>query len=213
MKTDLILQRPETVDGAELLLLFHGVGASPEDMVPLGHALAQQRPDAWIVSVRSPERSDFGQGWQWFSVQGVTEANRPDRVASAMPAFVERINAWQTETGVGPERTTLIGFSQGAIMALESTQRPEPTSIAARVIALAGRFAQPPRRTPLGTVLHLMHGEQDVVMPIRLAVDADRDLKSLGAASTLDRFAGLGHGIDGRVVEAIGRRMGSSGPL
>jgi phospholipase/carboxylesterase len=111
---------------------------------------------------------------------------------------------------VGPGLTTLIGFSQGAIMALESTQRPEPTSIAARVIALAGRFAQPPRRTPLDTVLHLMHGVQDVVMPMGLAVDADRDLKSLGAASTLDRFAGLGHSINTSVVETILRRLGPS---
>jgi len=95
-------------------------------------------------------------------------------------------------------------------MALESTQRPQSTRIAARVIALAGRFAQPPRQAPQDTVLHLMHGEQDGVMPIGLAVDADRDLKSLGAVSTLDRFAGLGHSINASVVETILLRWGPS---
>jgi len=94
MHTDLILQRPATLDNAQLLLLFHGVGSSAEDLAPLGRALASQRPDAWIVSVRSPDRSDIGQGWQWFSVQGVTEANRPERVAAAMPAFEKRIRFW-----------------------------------------------------------------------------------------------------------------------
>jgi phospholipase/carboxylesterase len=39
------------------------------------------------------------------------------------------------------------------------------------------------------------------------AVEADRQLQTLDASSTLDRFAGLGHGIDARVVEAIVRRM------
>jgi phospholipase/carboxylesterase len=122
---------------------------------------------------------------------------------------VDRIRSWQEETDVEPQRTTLIGFSQGAIMALEATQRADPPHLAARVIAIAGRFAQPPRHAAQGLAVHLMHGEQDGVMPIALAIDADRDLQALGVTSTLDRFAGLGHGIDARVVEAIGRRMGS----
>lgn len=207
MQNDLILQRPQASDNAELLLLFHGVGSSAEDLAPLGQALASQRPKAWVISVRSPDRSDLGQGWQWFSVQGVTEANRPERIASVMPAFVERIHAWQRETGVGPLNTTLVGFSQGAIMALESTQLSGASRIAARVIAIAGRFAQPPRINPENVAVHLLHGEQDQVMPIRLAMEAERELRSLGSSPTLDRFAGLGHGIDARVLQAIGRRL------
>lgn len=207
MQSDLILQRPQASDNAELLLLFHGVGSRAEDLAPLGQTLASQRANAWVISVRSPDRSDLGQGWQWFSVQGVTEANRPARVNSAMPAFVERIRAWQSETGVGPLNTTLVGFSQGAIMALESTQLSGASRHAARVVAIAGRFAQAPRIKPENVAVHLLHGEQDQVMPIGLAMEAERELRSLGALPTLDRFAGLGHGIDARVVQAIGRRL------
>jgi phospholipase/carboxylesterase len=89
MQDDLLIQRPDEAWTAEpqLLLLFHGVGSSPEDLEPLGQILAARRPASWVVSVHSPDRSDFGQGWQWFAVQGVTEANRPRRVAAAMPAF------------------------------------------------------------------------------------------------------------------------------
>lgn len=208
MQTDLILQRPPVSDGAELLLLFHGVGSSAEDLAPLGQALAAQRPGAWVISARSPDPSDLGRGWQWFSVQGVTEANRPERIASAMPAFVERIRAWQRETGVGPLHTTLVGFSQGSIMALESTQLPGASGHAARVVAVAGRFAQTPRIHPGNVAVHLLHGEQDPVMPIRLAIEAERALQSLGATPTLDRFAGLGHGMDARVIQAIVQRLG-----
>jgi phospholipase/carboxylesterase len=207
MQNDLILQRPPTSDNAELLLLFHGVGSSAEDLAPLGQALTSQRPNAWVISARSPDRSDLGQGWQWFSVRGVTEANRPERVASAMPVFLERIRAWQSETGVGPLHTTLVGFSQGAIMALESTQLSGASRHAARVVAIAGRFAQPPRINPENVAVHLLHGEQDQVMPIRLALEAERELRSLGSSPTLDRFAGLGHGIDARVLQVIGRRL------
>ena len=206
MQTDLILQQPVTADDAELLLLFHGVASRPQDLVPLGQALAAARPQAWVVSVRSPDRAEFGSGWQWFSVQGVTELNRPQRVAQALPAFVDRIEAWQRHTGVGAERTTLVGFSQGAIMSLESTQRAAPR-LARRVVAIAGRFAQAPRHAPADVVIHLLHGEEDRVMPIGLAVEAQRALGALGVRSALDCFPGLGHGIDARVVEAILRDL------
>jgi phospholipase/carboxylesterase len=205
IQADLILQQPDATGAAELLLLFHGVGSTAEDLSALGHALAPHRPGAWVISVRSPDPSDFGQGWQWFSVQGVTEANRPERVALAMPRFLQRVAGWQSHTGVPPEHTTLMGFSQGAIMALESVPMAAER-IAGRVVAIAGRFAQPPRCVPAGVVVNLMHGEQDPVMPISLAEDAHRALQALGATATIDRFSGLGHGIDARVVEAILRR-------
>lgn len=206
MQDDLLLHQPDMpAEHAELLLLFHGVGSSAEDLAPLGQALARQRPRAWVISVRSPDPSDFGQGWQWFSVQGVNEANRPARVAAAMPGFMQRVAQWQAHTGLAPACTTLIGFSQGAIMALESTQATSP-HIAGRVVSIAGRFAQPPRLAPAGTVVNLIHGEQDRVMPVSLADDAMRALQALGATVTLDRFSGLGHGIDARVLDAILRR-------
>jgi phospholipase/carboxylesterase len=80
-----------------LLPLFHGVGSTAEDLSALGQALAPHRPGAWVISDRSPDPSDFGQGWQWFSVQGVTEANRPDRAAAAMPRFLQRVAGWQSQ--------------------------------------------------------------------------------------------------------------------
>ena len=204
MHDTLIIQK--SVRPAErLVLLFHGLGASPQDLGSLGAVLAKRFKRAWVVSVRSPDASDLGAGWLLFSVQGVTEANRQARVASAMPRFVQTVRYWQGEAGVGVAATTLIGFSQGAIMSLEATQLPE--TIASRVIGIAGRFAAPPRLAPLRTVVHLMHGEIDRVMPHAMSVEALARLQALGARATLDRFAGLGHGIDARVVECIVRRL------
>ncbi len=199
---DLIIQRPATP--RQLVLLFHGVGSSARDLAPLGEALAPHLPDAVIASVQAPE--PLGPGWQWFSIQGVTETNRPARVAAAMPGFVQAVRQWQETCAVAPARTTLIGFSQGAIMALESTQLEGPPS-AARVVALSGRFARPPRIAHASVRTHLMHGDVDPVMPVRGAIEALADLEGLGAVATLDRFPGLGHGIDARVVDAIVRRL------
>lgn len=212
MRDALVIQQPAAPAGAgaELVLLFHGVGSSAEDLLPLGEALAVNRPQAWVLSVRSPDPSDFGRGWQWFSVAGITEANRPERVRAAMPHFRQTVARWQAQAGVGAGATTLIGFSQGAIMALESTQ--SAPALAGRVIAIAGRFAEAPTMAPSHTVVHLMHGDSDTVMPVSLAMDAAERLGQLGARVTLDRFTRLGHGIDARVLGRIQDRLADLPP-
>ena len=163
---DLIVRRPAKPN--QLVLLFHGVGSSARDLAPLGEALAPHLPRAAIISLQAPEAVE--PGWQWFSVQGIAEANRPARVGGAMARFTQAVQQWQAACAVEPERTTLIGFSQGAIMALESTQLE--SAPAQRVIALSGRFARPPRVAHASVRTHLMHGDADAVMPVRLAVDA-----------------------------------------
>lgn len=185
----------------QLVLLFHGVGSSAADLVPLGQAIAQARPEAMVVSVDAAHASTLGRGREWFSVVGVTEQDRPARVAEAMPAFLQAVARWQQASGLGPEATVLVGFSQGAIMSLEATQAD--VAPAARVIALAGRFAQGLRRAPPGLRFHLVHGEQDGVVPTHFSLEAAQALQALGATVTLDLLPGLGHGIDARALRLV----------
>ena len=99
----------------QLVLLFHGVGSSADNLVPLGRAIAQARPEAFVVSVNGPHPSTRGSGREWFSVVGITEQSRPERVAKAMPLFLDAVGHWQKASGIGPSGTALVGFSQGAI--------------------------------------------------------------------------------------------------
>lgn len=201
MSDQAVIIQQAFIPATRLILLFHGVGSRPEELVPLGRILVDADLAAWVVSVRSPEPCDLGSGWQWFSVRGVTEDSRPARIAAAMPLFVRTVRDWQARAGVDAAATTLIGFSQGAIMALESTQLPE--TVAARVISLAGRFASPPRVAPLATQVHLLHGEQDPVIDPRYSLTAAEALQALGAAVTVDTFPGLGHGVDSRMAARV----------
>jgi phospholipase/carboxylesterase len=200
----LIVQQPTPV-ARQLVLLFHGVGASASDMLPLAQALASALPQARVVSVQAPHASDFGSGFQWFSVQGIDEANRLGRVAEALPRFVQTVRDWQHDSGLGAAATTLVGFSQGSIMALEAMQAVEP--LAARIVAFAGRFASPPRAVPRETALHLIHGRDDRVIPSRQSIDAAAQLAALGARVTLDLVPGLGHGIDARALAVAMQRL------
>ena len=195
----IVVARPD--NAAHLVLLFHGVGSSAANLVPLAEWIAQARPDAMVVSVEAPHPSGPGAGRQWFSVAGVTEQNRPERVGQALPLFRDTIARWQHASGLGPDSTTLVGFSQGAIMALEATQSGEP--LAQCVIALAGRFAQPVRRAPQGVRFHLIHGADDPVIRPAFSREAAPALRQFGAEVSVDVLPGLGHGIDVRVAKLL----------
>ncbi len=195
----LILQRPP--QPAQLILLFHGVGANAQAMAPLGRAYARAFPQALVVALDAPTPSELAPGgWQWFSVAGVTEENRPQRVAAALPAFEYAVRHWQQQAGVDAAGTALVGYSQGAIMALESALRPAP--VAARVVAIAGRFARLPEQ-PLheGSSIHLLHGKADAVMPYRHAIEGALRLKSLGADFTADVLPFVGHELAPALIE------------
>lgn len=207
MHESTIVQRPAGPDG-ELVLLFHGVGATAGDLVSLGAIVAKAMPEAMVVSVNAPQPSSLGRGREWFSVVGVTEQDRPLRVAQAMGAFLDTVAHWQREAGATPAHTTLIGFSQGAIMSLEAA-RLAPV-VAGRIVSIAGRFAAVPQDVPAAVAFHFIHGAQDPVIPAQHAVQAAEQLGRLGVTVTLDVVPGLGHGIDARAASILVERLGGS---
>lgn len=197
MPASIVVQKPVAV-AQRLILLFHGVGSNAEDLVPVGQQFAAKYPAALVLSLEGLQASDFGQGRQWFSVAGVTEENRPGRVAAVMQDFRSLIEQLQKTSGVSAADTALIGFSQGSIMALESTQT-QPV-LAAHVIAFSGRFASAPTHAVNGTSVHLIHGDADQVMPVESSRSAAKQLQALGVSVTLDIEPGMGHGINARMV-------------
>ncbi len=193
----------------QLILLFHGVGGTPDDMVPLGHRLAGDFGQATVVSIAAHYLSDASWGYQWFSVQGVTEDNRPERVAAAMPEFLAEIHAWQKNEDATAATTILVGFSQGAIMALEAACALP--AVAGQVVAIAGRFARLPAKTAPHTALHLLHGKQDAVIPYRHTVEAGHHLLGIGSDVTVDILPSIGHEIDADIMNRIVARL--KGPV
>jgi phospholipase/carboxylesterase len=185
-----------------LFLLFHGGGARAEAMATLAQRLAQEYPQAAVLCVDAPDDFDAapgGGGRQWFSIQGITDDNRPARVAAALPRFIATVRALQMRFAMEWPRTALFGFSQGAIMALEAAQA-EP-ELAGRVIAFSGRYATLPTHAPHDTCVHLLHGLDDSVVPHAPAVAAARQLVALGADVTADVLPQVGHELDPRLIE------------
>lgn len=199
----IVIQHP--VNPQRLVLLTHGVGSVPQSMLGIGEWFARRDDRAMVVSLASPLASDVSPaGLQWFSVRGVTEDNRQQRVDGAMPLFLEAVRHWQERSGVDASGTLVAGFSQGAIMALEASKLP--AAVAGTVVAIAGRYAALPESRPQASI-HLLHGDADGVMPPALAEAAFERLRRLGADATLDVIPGVGHQPDARMLAALALRL------
>jgi phospholipase/carboxylesterase len=203
----IVVHTPKSGAPDQLFLLFHGVGAAPDGLVPLGEYIAAEFPQAAVLSVPAPYQSDFGSGRQWFSVRGVTEENRPARVAEVMPVFASTVRELQARFGLGPEATVLAGFSQGAIMSLESARLGQ--GLAGRIVSIAGRFSELPERAPANTAIHFLHGQSDGVVLYSYAAAAADKLAQLGAPVTIDVEPFAGHEITQQMARAMVQRLKS----
>jgi phospholipase/carboxylesterase len=189
-------------DGAPtpLFIHLHGVGASALAMTPIADRFAQVWPQSGHLMPDGFAPSDLApRGRQWFSVLDVTEENRPERVRAVLPRLAAFVRDAQAALGVAAPATALVGYSQGAILALEFAQAFP--ALVGRVVAIAGRYAALPEDAPLA-VVHLVHGKEDRVVPARHAVDAATRLIALGADVTADVVPGIGHEPHPALVEA-----------
>ncbi|MBA0182149.1 esterase [Pectobacterium versatile] len=187
-----VVQQPSEAN--RLILLFHGVGDTAAGMAQIGRYFAAALPQAIVVSIAGPFSSGYGDGRQWFSVQGITEENRFSRIEANLPRFIDTVRHWQEQSGMSAEHTVLVGFSQGSIMSLEALK--SESSLAGHIIAFSGRFAVLPEKAFADVAVHLIHGEADGVIVVGHAHAAAQRFQELGTSFTLDVAPAVGHGID-----------------
>ena len=203
---------PSAGQPEQLMVLLHGWGASAADMAPLALLLHTAFPQAVLLAPQGFEPVDTGlAGRQWFSQAGETEDNRPARVAAMLPRLADWVRAGQQASGVGPAATALVGFSQGAIMALELAQQHD--GLAGRVLSFAGRYAQLPTVGLNHTTLHFFHGATDTVVPAAQSRLALERLAALQGDATLDIASGTGHVLAPALMQCALQRLRSHIPL
>ncbi|UQY43160.1 esterase [Erwinia sp. PK3-005] len=196
MKLNHFVVQSPTVPPQQLFLLYHAAGDNPVSMGQIGSWFAEVFPHALVVSVGGPEASGPAPGRQWFSEATLNDASLQQRVDEAMPQFLQSVSEWQQLSGVQPEATALIGFSQGSVMVLEGS-KAQPM-LAGRIVAFSGRYATLPEQATAKTTIHLIHGDEDEVYQTALAQQAAARLSALGGDVTLDIVEDLPHAIDQR---------------
>jgi len=182
---------PREGSASPLYIYLHGRGGTGLAMAQVADRFAQVYPQAAHLIPEGFEPSDtVPEGRQWFSAREIDEDNRLLRVTTALPALVAFIRDAQAHFGVTPVATALVGFSQGAILALEAAQAHP--ALVGRVVAIAGRYAKLPDAPP-EAVIHLVHGKEDAVVPARHSVEAATRLVALGGDVTADIVPGVSH--------------------
>ena len=115
---------------------------------------------------RAPYKADSGNGNSWFG--GNDEAGWEfDKTFDGMNNLINKIQ----KRGYSPSKIFLIGFSQGACLAIDFALRL-PFSIGG-IVAIAGfikfkeRFLEEASNESSDTPILLMHGNQDDIIPIK----------------------------------------------
>jgi len=205
----------ESEGPAPAVVLAHGRGADENDLLPVARELPEE---LHVVSLRAPEQ--LGPGYTWYDLDvpdGDLHRSQPEatdfrRSLDAVAASVEgAVDAY----GLDPDRVGLLGFSQGAIVAVSLLlEAPERY---AWVAALHGYLpASHADRSPdcvRGKPVFVGAGRADEIIPDRRSEAAADRLREVGAAVTFRRYD-AGHGI-GRaeladVVSFVGDRVDGS---
>jgi phospholipase/carboxylesterase len=187
----------------QLVVLIHGYGADGNDLLSLGQHWQQAFPDAAFIAPNAPTQVAGASGYQWFPLRTLDNNDITPGAASAAPGLDAFLDAELKASGVSPENLVLLGFSQGAMMALYVGLRRKvpPTAILAFSGQLPGLIPQP---APGGKYppVFLSHGDSDNVVPPQLMFVALGALQQVGVPTIDWHLArNVAHGIDPESLE------------
>jgi phospholipase/carboxylesterase len=174
-----------------VIITLHGRGASAEGILDLANHLAQ--PDLAFVAPQAR-----GGSWYPYSFLAPFEANQPylDQALATVSELLDAIS----EAGFPAEKTGLVGFSQGACLALESAARHAKPFGA--VLGFAGGLIGPPGSVHEysgslgGAAVLLACSDIDPHIPLARVEETAQVMSHMGACVTKRIYPGFGHGIN-----------------
>jgi phospholipase/carboxylesterase len=186
-----------------IVILVHGRGATAESMVALFEELAVPR-----CAAVAPQAA--GHAWYPHSFLAPLESNQPyldsalDRLESLVQELLSR--------GISEDRIALLGFSQGACLALEFVAR-YPRKYGA-IMGLTGGLIGPPG-TPRnyagslqGVSVFLGSSDPDPHVPFARVQETRDVLQKIGATVDLRRYPNMGHTINENELSACRSLLG-----
>ncbi|MDB5963745.1 MAG: esterase [Polaromonas sp.] len=190
----------------QLFVLLHDAGGTAADMLELGSLLGDAFPEAAVLI---PE----GLAGPHADAAGAAAAGQDNAAALAqrVEALASFVRLQQQRFGILQSDTALAGFGAGASLALALSDAHD--GLVGRLLAFGGGYQVWPARAPTLTTLHLLHGQNDRVVPVaRTRSDFDH-LMALGADATLDVAATLGHELHPALMDQAVTRLQTCVPL
>jgi phospholipase/carboxylesterase len=191
------LERAAAGDAEGLLVLHHGRGTDERDLLGLAEVLDPGQR-LLLVAPRAPLVLPGSHGYHWYLVPRVGYPDR-ETFEAARAALAELQDRLWEQTGLGPERTVLGGFSMGTVMSYAmalSSERP----VVAGILAFSGFVPtvegwEPALADRTSTRVFIAHGRRDPVIGIEFARRARELLEGAGLDVSY-RESEVGHQID-----------------
>lgn len=191
------VERAADGDPQGLLILHHGRGTSERDLIGLADFLDPEKR-LRVVSPRAPLQLPGSPGYHWYLVPRVGYPDQ-ETFEAARAALAELHDELWEESGIGPGRTVLGGFSMGAVMSYAMGLSAERPAVAG-ILGFSGFVPtvegwEPALADRTDTCAFVSHGRRDPVIGIEFAERA-RELLSEGGLDVTYRESDLGHQID-----------------
>ncbi|PQJ82223.1 alpha/beta hydrolase [Polaribacter glomeratus] len=196
MKLEYIVREPKNkTQNPPLLILLHGYGSNKEDLF----SFAEELPDELlIVSAQAPYEMGYG-GYAWYAINfddvkgKFSDLKQAKTSLDIIAVFIDEIKQkYKTD----PNKTFLLGFSQGAILSY-SLSFFYPNKVK-NVIALSGYINTEllPKEISkeIQTNYYCSHGSVDQVLPIEWARKSRPFLDKLGFQNEYSEYP-VGHGV------------------
>jgi predicted esterase len=196
--------QPVLTTGAELekargaMIMLHGRGGTARDILALSGYL--DRPD---FAYLAPQAA--GNTWYPYSFLAPIERNEP-ALSRALDNIADLL-AKLAAAGFPAERTMLLGFSQGACLALEFVAR-HPRRYGG-VVGLSGGLIGPhvPAQDYSGslqsTPVFVGCSDVDPHIPLQRVHETDEVMQELGAEVTQRIYQGMGHTINQDEIDFV----------
>ncbi len=176
------LERPAVGEATGLLVLHHGRGADERDLLLLADGLDPERR-LHVVTPRAPLQLPGWPGYHWYVVPRVGYPD-PETFHAAYRGLATLHDELWEQTGLGPERTVLGGFSMGSVMSYAlglGGDRPAPAGI----LAFSGFVPtvegwEPDLASRPSVRLFVAHGQNDPIMEVGFARRARQLLEEGG---------------------------------
>jgi predicted esterase len=180
------------------MILLHGRGASAEDILSLAHAFT-----APGVAFIAPQAA----GHTWYPNRFIMPVATNEPHLSSALATIGGLVTKLNDAGVSTDRIFLLGFSQGACLALEYAAR-HPQRYAG-VVALSGALIEngdQPRSYPGlldGTPAFLGCSDADFHIPAQRVLRSEQVLRGMGATVTATLYPNMGHTVNDDEIDAV----------
>ncbi len=191
MSLEVISIKPQNSEPKYLLVMLHGWGANAEDLAPLSSMLTL--PDYQLLFPNAPfSHPQVPGGLAWYAL----ETGKYEGIEESHQLLKNWLISLEADTGIPLSRTILSGFSQGGAMSLDvGINLP-----LAGICSLSGYLQFQPQKlaAPIPPIL-IIHGENDMVVPVEMAQKARDELTAIDAKIDYHEFA-MGHEIPPMVL-------------